>query len=417
MPLKSYEHCCSSCIALANLGKIEGVIPILHGPQACTFGNQIGSMFCRPSRLLTIGTILKKREVIFGGEDKLKEQIRNVYHQYKPKIIVIINTCVPQLIGEDVQGVIAELKREIPELTVTHCETGFNHPRSTPLGNDASWKALVDVFEPREIVKGSVGLLGRAGQDADSMGCLTSLLREAGIKAFAFPAGHIDEMEKIVQAEFLCPIHIVPYNTCKHLNERFGSTTHYFEIPAGVAGTSNFLRGVAKLTGNDRLLEIARREEDRALQRLETIQERFRREPVKALLVTGPANETSMGKILAELGAEVVIVPSMKNKFARKEQAIMQERYGGRVTFHESEYRTVAELAGRYAPDVVFCDFQARVELARKLVICLINENYLNEYGYDYALDFGEHFFDTLKKPVFSEWRQIMNEYAGEAHA
>ena len=101
MPLKSYEHCCSWCIALANLGKIEGVIPILHGSQAYTFGNQIGSMFCRPSRLLTIGTTLKKSEVIFGGEGKLKEQIINVYNQYYPRIIVIINTCVPQLIGED----------------------------------------------------------------------------------------------------------------------------------------------------------------------------------------------------------------------------------------------------------------------------------------------------------------------------
>ena len=181
MPLKSYEHCCSSCIALANLGKIEGVIPILHGPQACTFGNQIGSMFCRPSRLLTIGTTLKKSEVIFGGEEKLKEQILNVYNQYKPEVIVIINTCVPQLIGEDLKGVIIEINEKIPELKVTYCETGFNQPRSTPLGNDVSWRAIIDVLEPQEMVKGSIGILGRAGQDADSLGCITSLLREAGI--------------------------------------------------------------------------------------------------------------------------------------------------------------------------------------------------------------------------------------------
>ena len=245
MPLKSYEHCCSSCIALANLGKIEGVIPILHGPQACAFGNQIGSMFCRPSRLLTIGTTLKKSEVIFGGEGKLKEQIINVYNQYKPKIIVIINTCVPQLIGEDMKGVIMEVKVEIPELKVTFCETGFNQPKSTPLGNDVSWRAIVDVIEPQEIVKGSIGIVGRAGQDADSMGCLTSLLREAGITTYAFPAGHLDEMAKIVKAEFLCPIHLVPYLTCKRLNERFGSKTHYFEMPVGVEGTSNYMRSVA----------------------------------------------------------------------------------------------------------------------------------------------------------------------------
>ena len=413
MPLKSYEHCCSSCIALANLGKIEGVIPILHGPQACTFGNQIGSMFCRPSRLLTIGTTLKKSEVIFGGEDKLKEQIINVYNQYKPKIIVIINTCVPQLIGEDMKGVIIELQEEIPELKVTYCETGFNQPKSTPLGNDVSWRAIIDVLEPRDMIKGSVGILGRAGQDADSLGCLTSLLREAGITTFAFPAGHIDEMAKIIQAEYLCPIHIVPYLTSKRINERFGSKTVYFELPVGIAGTTNFLRGVADLTGSNKLKEIADREEIRSLPRLEKIKEQFRQKPTKALLVSGPANETSMGKILAEFGAEVIIVPSMRNVFARQEQDILLKRYGSRIIFHENDFNKVSDLVGLYKPDVVFGDFQARVEVIRDLIPCLINENYLNEYGYDYALDFGENFFENLKQSFFTEWKDIMSQYAG----
>jgi nitrogenase molybdenum-iron protein alpha/beta subunit len=417
MPLKCYEHCCSSCIALANLGKIEGVIPILHGPQACGFGNQMGSMFCRPSRLLTVGTTLKKSEVIFGGEENLKEQIRNVYEQYKPKIIVIISTCVPQLIGEDVQGVITELKGEIPDLKITYCETGFNHPRATPMGNDVSWKAIVDVLEPQEMVKNSVGLLGRAGQDADSLGTLTALLREAGITTYAFPAGHLGEMAKIVQAEYLCPIQLVPHLTCRRLSERFGSVVRYFEIPAGVEGTSRFLRGVADLTGNQNLPAIIEREEARVIPRLRTIQARFNREPVRALLVTGPSNEMSIGKILAEFGAEVIIVPAMRNSFARQEQTILRERYGARITFHEEDFDTVARLADRYKPDVVFADFQARVELVHRLFPCLINENYLNEYGYDYAIDFGEHFFDNLKTPVFREWQDLMNRYGEDRHA
>jgi len=415
MPLKCYEHCCSSCIALANLGKIEGVIPILHGPQACGFGNQMGSMFCRPSRLLTVGTTLKKSEVIFGGEENLKEQIRNVYEQYKPKIIVIISTCVPQLIGEDVQGIITEFKEEIPDLKITYCETGFNHPRATPMGNDVSWKAIVDVLEPQEMVKNSVGLLGRAGQDADSLGTLTAPLREAGITTYAFPAGHLDEMAKIVKAEYLCPIQLVPHLTCRRLSERFGSVIQYFEIPAGVEGTSRFLRGVAELTANQHLPAIVDREEARVLPRLRKIQASFKDEPVRALLVTGPSNEMSIGKILAEFGAEVIIVPAMRNSFARQEQNILRERYGSRITFHEADFDTVAQLTDVYKPDVVFADFQARVELVHRLIPCLINENYLNEYGYDYAIDFGEHFFHNLKTPVLREWQDLMNRY-GEGH-
>ena len=417
MPLKCYEHCCSSCIALANLGKIEGVIPILHGPQACAFGNQIGSMFCRPSRLLTVGTTLKKSEVIFGGEENLKQQIINVYHQYKPKIIVVISTCVPQLIGEDVKGVITEIQEQIPELKVTSCETGFNHPRSTPMGNDVSWKAIVDVLEHQEMVKNSVGLLGRAGQDADSLGTLTSLLKEAGITTYAFPAGHLDEMAKIVKAEYLCPIQLVPYLTCKRLSERFGSAVKYFEIPAGIEGTSRFLRGVADLTGNQQLRAIVEREEARILPRLQEIKERFRSEAVKVLLVTGPSNEISIGKILAEFGAEVVIVPTMRNTFAQQEKKILLERYGSRITFHEDDFDTVAALADIHKPDVIFADFQARVEVVQRLIPCLINENYLNEYGYDYAMDFGEHFFHNLKTPVFREWQDLMNRYGEGSYA
>jgi nitrogenase molybdenum-iron protein alpha/beta subunit len=413
MPLKCYEHCCSSCIALANLGKIEGVIPILHGPQACTFGNQIGSMFCRPSRLLTVGTTLKKSEVIFGGEENLKVQVTNVYSQYKPRIIVIISTCVPQLIGEDVQGVIMELKEEIPDLKVTCCETGFNHPRATPMGNDVSWKAIIDVLDPQEMVKNSVGLLGRAGQDADSLGTLTSLLREAGITTFTFPAGHLDEMAKIVQAEYLCPIQLVPYQTCKRLNERFGARVEFIEMPVGIDGTSRFLRGVAALTGNQQLNAIVDREEARVLPRLEKIKEQFKNEPVKVLLVTGPSNEMSIGKILTEFGAEVVIVPTMRNKFAQREKETLRDRYQSRITFHEQDYDTVAQLTDLYKPDVIFTDFQGRVEIVHRLIPCHINENYLNEYGYDYALDFGENFFHNLKRPVFNEWQDLMARYGG----
>ncbi len=417
MPLKCYEHCCSSCIALANLGKIEGVIPILHGPQACTFGNQIGSMYCRPSQLLTIGTTLKKSEVIFGGEENLKQQIINVYNQYRPKIIVVISTCVPQLIGEDVGGLITELQNDIPGLKINYCETGFNHPYGTARGNDVSWKAIIEVLDPLEREKHSVGLMGRSGQDADSLGVLTSFLREAGITAYAFPAGHLDEMSKIVKSEYLLPIQLVPYHACKTLSKKFGAKTEYIEIPAGIEGTSNFFNGVADLLGNQKLKEIVQREEDRVLPKLKKIKTRFQEEPVRALLVTGPSNEVSIGKILAEFGAQVTVVPSMRNGFARKEHALLKARYGDRIHFHEDDFNLIVDLVDQYKPDVVFSDFQGRVEITRKLIPVLVTENYLNEYGYDYALDFGEYFFDNLKQPIFEEWKNLMNRYAGGSHA
>ena len=125
-------------------------------------------------------------------------------------MIVIINSCVPQLIGEDIDGVILELKDEIPELHVTYLNSGFNHPRSMPLGSDTAWAALIDGFEKQEGVSGSVGIVGRTGQDAGNLAPIDMILKRAGLETFVFPAPHIDEMSKIVKADTIYPIHITP---------------------------------------------------------------------------------------------------------------------------------------------------------------------------------------------------------------
>ncbi len=411
MPLKSYEHCCSTIQALASLGKIQGVIPLLHGPQPCLYQNQVGSMSCRPAQLITAGTLINKSNVIFGGEENLKQQVRNIYAKYKPRVVVIINTCVPQLIGEDVEGVITELAEELPELTVATCKSGFNYPRSMPIGSDTSWAALVDGFPVKEKVPGSIGIVGRAGQDAGNMASVDILLKKSGLTTFLFPAPHIDELEKIACADTLYPIHITPHLTCKRIKERFGTDAHFIEIPVGMEGTSNFFRAVADREKNQRLHDLVDQEEKRVRPEFERIKATFAGKGVRMLLVTGPANEVSIGKIMAEFGAEVFVVPCMRTKFYQQEKRIMQDRYG--VTFIEEDFDTLEDLIAEIKPTVVSAEFQAQVETSRTFIPTIINMVYLCEYGYDYALDLGSNFFKTLKQPVYEKWQRLMARYGG----
>jgi nitrogenase molybdenum-iron protein alpha chain len=411
MALKNYEHGCSTLQALASLGKIEGVVPLLHGPQPCLYQNQVGSMSCRPAQLLTAGTLINKSDVIFGGEENLKQQVRNIYAKYKPACIVIINTCVPQLIGEDVEGIIIELKEEMPDLTVVTLKTGFNYPRSMPRGSDAAWAALIDGFEPRDRVDGMVGIIGRTGQDAGNMAPVDMLLKKAGLKTALFPAPHIDEMRAIVTAEALYPIHITPHLTCKRLKARFGIDSTFIEIPVGLEGTSNFLRGVADRQQCQKLHDVVDEEERRVRPEFERIKAEFARRPTRMLLVTGPANEVSIGKIMAEFGAEVFIVPCMKNPLYKQEKALMQQRYN--ATFIEEDFETLRDVISEVRPDVVACEFQAQVETAQTFLPTIINMMYLCEYGYDYAVDLGTHFFKNLRQPVYQQWQRYLAQYGG----
>ena len=132
---------------------------------------------------------------------------------------------------------------------------------------------------------------------------------------------------------------------------------------------------------------------------------------MRMLLVTGPANEVSIGKIMAEFGVEVFVVPCMKNKFYKQEKQIMQDRYG--VTFIEEDFDTLEDLLDEIKPTAVSCEFQAQVETIQKFVPTIINMMYLCEYGYDYALDLGTNFFKIIKQPVFEKWQSLLAEYGG----
>jgi nitrogenase molybdenum-iron protein alpha/beta subunit len=401
--------------AMASLGKIEGVIPILHAPQPCIYQIQIGTMCCRPSRLLTMGTLIERGEIIFGGEENLKKQIFNVYHSYHPRIIVVLNTCVPQLIGEDIQGVIAELQNEIEDCSITYCDTGFKHPVAMSTGNDVCWAAIVDVMETREIVSESVGLLGRSGTDAGAFSSLTSFFREAGIPFFTFPAAHIDEMAKIVSAHFLYPIHVVPYLTSKKISDKSGAIVKYCEIPAGVEGTTRFFRAIADQLNSQRLHDVVDMKLKTVTEQWDSLKLKFLRKPIRVLHSGGPASEFSMCKVLAELGAEVFMVPTMANPFARKEREVLTERYG--VNFIDDSFDTLSDLMDDYHPDVVFTEFQGQIEVTPHFKHAFINMMYLSEYGYDFALDLGKNFHNAMNDPVYRNWQDLLKKYKGRANA
>jgi nitrogenase molybdenum-iron protein alpha/beta subunit len=417
MPIKNYEHGCSTTQALATLGKVEGVIPLLHGPQTCVFQNQISTLYCRPANLITAGTLVSKSEVIFGGDESLKQQIRNVYEKYKPRVIVIINTCIPQLNGDDVEGVIIEMERELPGLRLSTLNTGFNYTDAMLRGSDASWVAILETLQKSATDEGSVGLIGRSGQDADNMGAIDTLLRKAGLKTHLFPATHIDEMAQITSAEHIYPLHLGTYETRRYLTEEFDRDVEFIEIPSSVAGTSRFLRAVADREGCQALHDLVDQEEARVMPELAKIKAQFAKDKVRMLLVSGPANEMSMGKIVAEFGAEVYVVPSMKDRFYKQERAIMEERYG--VNFIDQDFDTLEELIDEIQPTVVANEFQAQPETSAHLIPSFCIFFYLADYGYDYALNFGHNFANMTGPAVWQHWRNLNQRFgrlSQEAH-
>jgi nitrogenase molybdenum-iron protein alpha/beta subunit len=86
--------------AAACLAGFEGMSVIIHGSSGCYY---------YPTTLLRAplhGTFILENEVIFGSEDRLREVIGQLAGSGNR--IAVITTCVPAILGEDIQALLAE---------------------------------------------------------------------------------------------------------------------------------------------------------------------------------------------------------------------------------------------------------------------------------------------------------------------
>ncbi len=60
-----------------------------------------------------MSTDMQEEQIVFGGEKKLAQAIREAYAIFKPKAIAILSTCPVGLIGDDVHAVARQMKEEL----------------------------------------------------------------------------------------------------------------------------------------------------------------------------------------------------------------------------------------------------------------------------------------------------------------
>jgi len=109
------RYLCALGGAAATVTAIPGAIPILHSASGCA-GNfawtqnggsalQVGG-YC--GALTTPSSNIQEHEVVFGGDDRLREQIASTLKVMDGKLFVALTGCVPEMIGDDIKTVVAE---------------------------------------------------------------------------------------------------------------------------------------------------------------------------------------------------------------------------------------------------------------------------------------------------------------------
>lgn len=182
------------------LGPTRDILNITHGPIGCGFyswltrRNQTRPENDQEPNLMTycFSTDMQDENIVFGGEKKLKQAVREAYEIFKPKAIGIFSTCPVGLIGDDVHAVAREMKEELGiNVFGFSCEgyKGVSQSAGHHIANNQLFKHVVGLDDTPHQEKFKINLLGEYNIGGDAFE-LESLFERSGMKLIATFSGN-----------------------------------------------------------------------------------------------------------------------------------------------------------------------------------------------------------------------------------
>jgi nitrogenase molybdenum-iron protein beta chain len=216
-------------------------------------------------------TNMQERDVVFGGEKKLRSTIDGALEIYDADGFFILTGCTAGIIGEDIVNVANEYQEK--GYPVYAVETpGF--AGDGLMGYEVAFRVLLDniVQEGLEKEKGLVNLFGiiphRDPFWRGNFEELTRILKKLGLRVNTFFTEHqtLENVRRSSAAEL--NIIVNPYllkSAAEIYEERFGVPSLRFPgLPIGASDTGVFVRAVAERLGLDQKLvdQVISEEED-----------------------------------------------------------------------------------------------------------------------------------------------------------
>ena len=416
---------CSFDGAQIALLPIADVAHIVHGPIACA-GSSWDNRGTRSSgpTLYKIGmtTDLTEQDVIMGrSEKRLFHSIKQAIDSYHPAAVFVYNTCVPALVGDDVDAVCkdAAARYGVPVVPVD-C-AGFYGTKN--LGNriagDAMFKHVIGTRDPDPVPPQAqrpgvtvhdVNLIGEYNIAGEFWHVLP-LFDEIGLRILCTLSGdarfhQVQAMHRAEASMVVCAKALL--NVARKLESTHG--VPFFEGSFyGVTDTSHAFREFARLLGDASLAERAEamiaREEAKVDSALEPWRQRLKGKRV--LLYTGGVKSWSIVSALQDLGMDVVATGTSKS--TEEDKARIRELMGDKTKMiTDGSPKALIGIVKEYQADILIAGGR-NMYTALKARIPFLDINQEREFGYaGYTgmTELARQLALTIESPVWASVRK-----------
>ncbi|MHB8075468.1 nitrogenase iron-molybdenum cofactor biosynthesis protein NifE [Desulfosporosinus fructosivorans] len=424
LPGEGAERSCAYDGARVVLMPITDVAHLVHGPIACA-GNSWDNRGARSSgsQLFRRGltTDIMENDVIYGGEQKLKESILEIAVRHNPKAIFVYATCVSSLIGDDIDKICKEAEAEltIPVIAV-NCP-GFLGDKN--IGNRIAGEVLFDRVigtgeGSDEKIPLSINLIGEYNIAGDIWGILPDL-KNLGITLQTAITGDakFDDLRSAHRASLnvlICSKSLT--NLVRKMEIRYG-------IPFmegsfyGIHDTSETLINIAKALKDPDLLErtlvYVQKREDETRKTIAGYKKLL--ENKQAILFTGGVKTWSMVSTLAELGINI-LAGGTQNSTPEDFQRMKELMDPSAQIIEDTSSAGFLKIIAEKKPDLIVAGGKTKY-LAHKTRTPFLDINHgrkLPYAGYEGMVTFAETLTRTVLSPVWGLLKQEFPPKEGE---
>lgn len=200
---------------------------LLIGPGACLYHARM-TLLPRtrgPAGLKDNLALLSmdQADTVFGVEDRVVEAIREADRRFQPKLIFLVSTCVPEMIGTDLDAVIRMAQGEVQAQLLPVRTDGFSG-KHQQLGNRRLLASLAQAMEPLPVRPRAVNILGMRGSNGRASE-LVRVLEGWGVEVLcAIPAeSTFDELRQAPAASLNLVVTEVGLDLAREMEQRFGT--------------------------------------------------------------------------------------------------------------------------------------------------------------------------------------------------
>lgn len=321
----------SSCALFGATRVIAGIrdaLALQHSVVGCQWGSLAFSYAGRPYNVRQASSVVYNEDVVNGGEKVLRKALQEAEHNFPQcKAVFVISGCVPNMIGDDVEGILTDFISSQKLLAVR----APGYAGNIDSGVEASYLAFLSLMQQSEQqIMNAVNILGIMPDDPYAENDLHELRKVLGSKVqinCAMQECSLAEIEKMPQAALnICFGYGEPL--AKKMQERFGVPYIKCSYPYGIVGLQNFLRQLGAVLHVDFAAEIT--ELEAAAQKLAYRSADYLTNlyQLPVAVATDKAHVTGLKKFLsAELGMQVVLAEDTAEfSLDKMEQAVPEKQ-------------------------------------------------------------------------------------------